>query len=144
MEELPAGIGEVLAEHGTHAGEIRLSPIPGGASRETWLAEAGEQRWVLRRDHEGSVSLVPIRDEFALLDLAHEAGVPVPRPIVFEPPGGRFGPAGMLMSFVEGTSVAPRILRKPEFETARGNLTGQLAQALAGIHAIDPVRLDGM
>ena len=30
------------------------------------------------------------------------------------------------MAFVEGTSVAPRILRKPEFEQARARLTAQL------------------
>jgi aminoglycoside phosphotransferase (APT) family kinase protein len=99
---------------------------------------------VLRRDPEGSVSLVPIGEEFALIDRAREAGVPVPEPIALEPAGGRLGSAGMLMSFVEGTSVAPRILRKPEFESARANLTGQLAEALARIHAIDPAELVGV
>jgi aminoglycoside phosphotransferase (APT) family kinase protein len=41
----------------------------------------------------------------------------------------------MLMAYVEGTSVAPRVLRKPEYETARGALTAQLAEALARVHA---------
>jgi aminoglycoside phosphotransferase (APT) family kinase protein len=50
----------------------------------------------------------------------------------------------MLMSFVEGTSVAPRILRKPEFEKARAGLTGQLGDALARIHSIDPADLEGV
>jgi aminoglycoside phosphotransferase (APT) family kinase protein len=68
----------------------------------------------------------------------------VPQPLALEPAGGRLGPAGMLVSFVEGTSVAPRILRKPEFEEARGRLTAQLAGALARIHAIDPTTLDGV
>jgi aminoglycoside phosphotransferase (APT) family kinase protein len=144
MEELAAGVGEVLAERGTEAGEISLRPVPGGASRETWLVEAGDRRWVLRRDPEGSVSLVPISNEFALIDFAREAGVPVSRPIALQPTGGRFGTAGMLMSFVDGTSVAPRILRKPEFEGARERLTGQLAHALARIHSIDPAELDGV
>jgi aminoglycoside phosphotransferase (APT) family kinase protein len=48
------------------------------------------------------------------------------------------------MSFVEGTSVAPRILRKSEFESARGGLTAQLGQALARIHSIDTAELDGV
>jgi aminoglycoside phosphotransferase (APT) family kinase protein len=82
------------------------------------------------------VSLVPIEDEFALITQAHEAGVPVPQPVLSEPRGGRFGSAGMLMSFVEGTSVAPRILRKPEFEQARARLTAQLGDALARIHSL--------
>jgi aminoglycoside phosphotransferase (APT) family kinase protein len=140
MEDLAEGVRAALSEDG----ELTLTPVPGGASRETWLVEGERGRWVLRRDPEGSVSLVPIREEFALIDRAREAGVPVPEPIALEPAGGRFGSAGMLMSFVEGTSVAPRILRKPEFEGARTKLTDQLADALARIHSIDPAELAGV
>jgi aminoglycoside phosphotransferase (APT) family kinase protein len=125
-------------------GEVAISPIPGGASRETWLIEARDDRWVLRRDPEGSVSLVPIEDEHRLISQALIAGVPVSRPLAFEPAGGRLGTASMLMSFVEGTSVAPRILRKPEYDAARAALPGQLADALARIHSIDPATLDGV
>jgi aminoglycoside phosphotransferase (APT) family kinase protein len=140
MEELAAGVRAVLEEDR----ELTLSPIPGGASRETWLVEGGDERWVLRRDPEGSVSLVPIEDEHALISHALGAGVPVPRPLFFEPAGGRLGTAAMLMTFVDGTSVAPRILRKPEYETARSALTAQLAEALARIHSMDPAALDGV
>jgi aminoglycoside phosphotransferase (APT) family kinase protein len=143
-EQLASGIGEVLAAQGVDAGDLRLSPIPGGASRETWLAESDAGRWVLRQDPKGSVSLVPMRDEFALVRAATEAGVPVPEPLAFEPDGGRFGSPGLLMAHVEGSSVAPRILRKPEFEGARANLPGQLAEALARIHAVDPAALEGV
>ena len=79
-----------------------------------------------------------------MISRAAEAGVPVPDPLAFEPEGGRFGSPGLLMAHVEGTSVAPRILRKPEFEAARRRLTGQLAEALARIHSIDPASLDGV
>jgi aminoglycoside phosphotransferase (APT) family kinase protein len=120
-----------------------LSVIPGGASRETWLVEAGDQRWVLRRDPEGSVSLVPIENERALISLAFNAGVPVPEPLAFEPAGGRLGTAAMLMRFVDGTSVAPRILRKPEYERARESLSTQLATALAAIHSLTAVDVGG-
>jgi aminoglycoside phosphotransferase (APT) family kinase protein len=82
--------------------------------------------------------------EFALTRAAAEASVPVPEPLAFESEGGRFGSPGLLMAHVEGTSVAPRILRKPEFEGARANLVGQLAMSLARIHAIDPARLEGV
>jgi aminoglycoside phosphotransferase (APT) family kinase protein len=88
--------------------------------------------------------LVPIAGEFKLIELAGAAGVPAPHPVAVEPDGGRFGSAGMLMSFVEGTSVGPRILRKPEFETARARLTEQLGSALARIHAIDAAALEGV
>ena len=144
MEELAAGVREVLAEHGGNPGELTLTRIPGGASRETWLAEGEDGRWVLRRDPRGTVSLVPMEDEFALISSAAAAGAPVPEPLAFEPDGGRFGSPGLLMAHVDGTSVAPRILRKPEFETARAGLTQQLGEALARIHAIDPATLDGV
>ena len=142
--ELAAGVRAVLAEHGEDPGELSLSPIPGGASRETWLVEGPEQRWALRRDPKGSVSLVAMGEEFALIRAAAAAGVPVPEPTAYEPEGGRFGSPGMLMEFVEGTSVAPRVLRKPEYEPARGRLSDQLAEALARIHTIDPAGLEGV
>jgi aminoglycoside phosphotransferase (APT) family kinase protein len=151
--ELAAGVRAVLDELPQgDPGELALNAIPGGASRETWLVEAAEatddadppSRWVLRSDPPGSESLVPMRDEFALTRLASESGVPVPVPLAFEGEGGRFGSPGVLMEHVPGTSVAPRILRKPEYEPARTPLTGQLAMALARIHAIPLARLEGI
>jgi aminoglycoside phosphotransferase (APT) family kinase protein len=144
MEELSNGVREILAECGLNPGEVSLSLIPGGASRETWLVEGDGDRWVLRRDPKGSVSLVPMGQEFALIRLALDAGVPVPQPLFCEPDRGRFGSPGMLMSFVDGTSVAPRILREPEYEAAREALSGQLAEALARVHAIEPASVDGV
>jgi len=141
---LADGVRSVLEEAGDDPGEVSLAPIPGGASRETWLVEGSRGRWVLRRDPEGSVSLVPLREEFDLIERAAGAGVPVPQPVAFEPAGGRFGSSGMLLGFVDGTSVAPRVLRKPEFEHARGRLTVQLAEALARIHAVDVAALEGV
>jgi aminoglycoside phosphotransferase (APT) family kinase protein len=150
--ELVEGVRSVLAGYFKgDPGELRLSPIPGGASRETWLVEreaSGEDPeiplCVLRRDPEGSVSLVPMREEFALLERSRGAGVPVPEPIAFEDGGGAFGSPGLLMGFVEGTSVAPRILRKPEYEDARGRLTAQLAEALARVHSLGPSDVEGV
>jgi aminoglycoside phosphotransferase (APT) family kinase protein len=144
MEDLAAGIRDVLRERGVDAGELSLTRIPGGASRETWLAESEDGRWVLRRDPKRTVSLVPLADEFTLISRAAEVGVPVAEPIAFEPDDGRFGSPGMLMAHVAGTSVAPRVLRKPEYETARSVLTPQLGEALARIHAVDPGSLDGV
>jgi aminoglycoside phosphotransferase (APT) family kinase protein len=157
-EPSPASVRSLIAGVEADPGEVELTPIPGGASRETWLVQAvgggqttesGDQatrgsRWVLRRDPEGSVSLVPIADEFALIARAAEAGVPVPQPVFSEPAGGRLETAAMLVSFVDGTSVAPRILRKPEYERARAALPEQLAHALAHIHTIDPGSLGGV
>ena len=135
--ELAAGVRAVLAEVGEDPGELDLSPIPGGASRETWLVE-GRRRPLGPAPGPAGVGLAGRRwrEEFALVAAASAAGVPVPEPLAFEPEGGRFGSPGMLMAFVEGTSVAPRVLRKPEYEAARGALPAQLAEALARIHSL--------
>ena len=54
-----AAVREVLSEvEGGDPGEVELTPITGGASRETWLVEVNGRHWVLRRDPKGSVSLV--------------------------------------------------------------------------------------
>ncbi len=148
--ELVEGVRSVLADRlRGDPGVITLSPIPGGASRETWLvsrkAAGGDPEiplCVLRRDPEGSVSLVPMREEYALLERSRDAGVPVPGPIAFQGSGGAFGSPGILTEFVEGTSVAPRILKKPEYEAARGRLSPQLAEALARVHSIGPAGVE--
>jgi aminoglycoside phosphotransferase (APT) family kinase protein len=143
--ELAAGVADVLAERGEDSSGLALRPVPGGASRETWMAETeGGRHWVLRRDPPGSESLVPIAGEYELLGTAARAAVPVPAPLALEPAGGRVGTAGMLMAFVPGSSVAPRVLRKDEFEGARERLPAQLAAALAAIHSIATADLDGV
>jgi aminoglycoside phosphotransferase (APT) family kinase protein len=136
---LAAGIAEVLAERGL-SGDAppRLTPIPGGASRQTWLVELPAARYVLRRDPPGAEAPVSQEAEFGLIRLAASVQVPVARPLHFEPDGGRFGSAGMLMEHVEGESVAPRLLRRPQYEDARTRLPEQLAAALARLHSIDP------
>ncbi|MEK6277362.1 MAG: phosphotransferase family protein [Actinomycetota bacterium] len=149
--ELADGVRSVLAELGADA-VVRLEPIPGGASRETWLIEAGiagdraapgregeeaARRYVLRRDPAGAESLASQQQEAGLIRLARKAGVPAPEPLHYEPAGGRFETAGILMAHVPGESVAPRLLRKPEYEVARGALTAQLGEALARLHSIE-------
>ena len=140
MEPPTEGVRDVLADLGVRdAARAELSELPGGASRETFSVAVPEgRRFVLRRDPEGAESLVPMEGEFRLLALAAEAGVPVAEPLHLEPDGGRFGTAGMLLSFVDGESVGPRVLRREELAPARERLPGQWGEALARIHAIDP------
>jgi len=135
------GVATVLAALGESGARVELSAIPGGASRETWLVRAGGTRFVLRRDPPGAESLVSQEQEFALMRLAARAGVSVPEALAVEPEGGRFGSAGTLMAHVAGESVAPRLLRRLEYEAARRRLPVQLAEALAGIHSLDPAKV---
>jgi aminoglycoside phosphotransferase (APT) family kinase protein len=145
-DPLAVGIRELIAEaEGSDPGGVGLSTIPGGASREAILVEAADRRWVVRRDPPGAPdSFAPLEVEFRVVQAAAAAGVPVPRPIAFEPAGGRLESAGFVMEHVPGISVAPRILRRDELAAARGALTEQLGQALARIHSISASEIEGV
>jgi aminoglycoside phosphotransferase (APT) family kinase protein len=145
-ESLAAGIRELIAEaEGSDPGALTLSPVPGGASRETFLAEAGDRRWVVRRDPLGAPdSFAPLEVEFRVVQRAAAAGVPVPRPLAFEPADGRLESAGFVMDHVAGTSVAPRVLRRDELAAARRALPAQLGKALARIHSINAREIEGV
>ena len=136
----------VLAEVREDPGELELSPIEGGASRQTYMVAAGgEPRWVLRREPAAGMSFAPLELELRAIAAADLAGVAVAPTVVAEPAGGRFGPgAGYLMEFVAGTSVAPRVLRREELATARERLPQQLAAALAQIHSVDAADVEGL
>ena len=142
----PAAVRALLAEVGEDAGELELSPVEGGASRQTFVVAAGgEPRYVLRREPAEGMSFAPLELELRAIAAADLAGVTVARTVAAESAGGRFGPGGgYLMEFVEGTSVAPRVLRRDELAIARERLPGQLASALAQIHSVDPDDIDGL
>lgn len=104
--------------------ELELRPLAGGSSRDLWLVESGERRWVLRRDPIGEDARTSRAAEFAVQRAAHDAGVPVPRPITH----GDFGTPGMLMDYVEGEAIPRRVLR-----SASSAVVGQLGAALRAL-----------
>ena len=141
----PGAVAEALADHlGLEPGKVTLTAVEGGASRQTFMIEAGERRFVLRRDPPGAESYVPLELELRAIEAAAAARVPVARVLAFEPAGGRFESAGFVMDHVPGTSVAPRILRRDEYASARDGLPEQLAEALARIHSIDAGAVEGI
>ena len=139
--DVRAALGDAL---GADPGDVELEHVPGGASRETWLVAADDGRWVLRRDPPGAESFSPLAVEVEVSRAAADARVPVASIVAFEEAGGRFGSAGFLMEHVDGTSVAPRVLRRDELAAARAAIPGQLAEALARIHSIDVAELPAL
>ena len=93
---------------------------------------------MLRRDPPGHHVQSSRRDEFALLAAAGAAGLPVPRVRWCEEDVAVLGAPFLVMDFVEGETLARRLLRDAEYVAARAALPQQLAAALAGIHALDP------
>src|SRR5919107_891267 len=56
-----------------YADEI-LSTLEGGASRQTFLAQAPDRRWVVRRDPPGASPYTPLEVEYGLIRAAARAG----------------------------------------------------------------------
>lgn len=127
----PETIREVLREVGEEdPGPLEPRPLPGGASRDLW---ALGRSYVLRRDPPGEVPHTSREGEWNVQRAAWQAGVPVPRPVAFEPAGGRFGSAGMVMAWVDGEAIPRRVLRDRSLSGARERLAGELGRALAAL-----------
>jgi aminoglycoside phosphotransferase (APT) family kinase protein len=119
-----------------------LKRLPGGASREIWLFTARypdgrAEPLVLRRDPPGHVIESSRSGEFAVLEAAAAAGVPVPAVRWCADPDEGLGSA-FVMDFVAGETIVRKLLRDPEWAAARAALPAQLAAALAGVHSMDP------
>ena len=115
-----------------------LRRLTGGASRQTWAFRLDGRRLVLRRDPPGVPSRVGMAREAALLRAAARAGLTVPEVLAS-------GPSFLVMSWVDGETLARRILRDPEFGAARARLLRQCGQQLARLHTrVGPEQLPSL
>jgi len=80
-----------------------------------------------------------LRDELAVLEAAHEAGVKAPRPYGYIPELA--GREAFVMERLEGETIGRRIVQKDELARARSALPVQMAEELAKIHAIPAGRV---
>jgi aminoglycoside phosphotransferase (APT) family kinase protein len=119
---------------------VRLS---GGASQETWSFDivhpGGNIGAILRRAPAGygaaPTRAAGLKAEAALMQLAHDAGVPSPRMLHVLEPGDELG-TGFVMSRVAGETIPRKILRDDQFAAARPKLARQLGSVLAAIHGL--------
>lgn len=142
-EELAGALGRRL--NGTVRGLRRLS---GGASRVTsaFELEAPGQAvrpLILQMDRAVSAQSGRVRMEAALLQAAHDAGVPVPGVVAFGD-GDDLGASWLVVERLEGETIPRKILRDDEWTGARRALTTQAGRALAAIHTIDPGAIEGL
>ena len=122
-------------------GRLEVRSLPGGASRELWtLASEGAHSpaYVLRRDPPGETPRTSREREHAVQSAAFAAGVPVPRPLAFEPAGGRLDTASMLMEWVGGEAIPRRVLRDERLAGARASLARSLGEALGALQRVEP------
>src|SRR6516225_5414368 len=59
--------------------------LPGGASKEAWAVDVGDERLLVRRAGGGVIHrhTLSLRHEFEALEAAYEVGVKVPRPVAY-------------------------------------------------------------
>jgi aminoglycoside phosphotransferase (APT) family kinase protein len=137
-EALQPALSELLGR------EVEISEpvlLAGGASKEAWAVDADGERLLVRRAaasviHRHTLSL---RDELAVLEAAHEAGVKAPRPYGYI--SDLAGREAFVMERLEGETIGRRIVQKEELARAREALPVQMAEELAKIHAIPAERV---
>ena len=120
-----------------------LKPLHGGAIQENWLLDVtvagAAQALVLRKDAAATISLSRSRmEEFALLRLAHEAGVAVPEPVAFCGDAAILGTPFAVMARVSGTGLGPKIVKDVALGGDREALANRLGRELAMIHGLQP------
>ncbi len=134
------GVADRLARGlgGTVASVTRLS---GGASRVTSAVDLvepdGTHRALVLQQRRGD-GLTPgarVALEAALLRAAAAVGAPVPGVVAAGAPDG-LDEGWLVVERLEGEAIARRLLRDDAYAVARRGLTGQVARALARIHAI--------
>jgi aminoglycoside phosphotransferase (APT) family kinase protein len=119
-----------------------LSPLKGGGIQENWTVEAqinGSVRaFVLRKDAKATIyASHSRRDEFALIQAAHKAGVTVPEPIGFCDDSSVMGGPFALMAKVAGIGLGPKVVKELT-DADRPVLPERLAREMARIHTIRP------
>ncbi|WP_456613945.1 phosphotransferase family protein [Blastococcus sp. SYSU DS0828] len=142
VDRLAVALGRRLAEVLGRPVTVRdLRRLSGGASRETWtLTAAGDEgsgpRLVLRRDPPSEPRPDEMRREALAIGAARRHGVPVPELLDWSADAEVLGAPYLLMSFVEGETIARRILRDDRYAPAREVLAADLGRAAARIHGI--------
>jgi aminoglycoside phosphotransferase (APT) family kinase protein len=109
--------------------------VAGGASKEAWAVDLADgTKLLVRRALAGVIhrDTLTLEQEFRVLEAAYEAGVKVPRPVLYL--GEVEGREAFAMERVEGETIGRRIVREP-----RPELAEQMAEELAKIHAIPPL-----
>src|SRR5688572_17233457 len=94
-----------------------LRRLSGGASRETWRFDADARPMILQRQRGGDARDMGV--EVAVLRAAHQGGVPVPEVITSSTDPTELGSSFMVLSHVEGETIARKILRDDTFVDAR-------------------------
>ncbi len=134
----------------SHARSVAINAterLTAGAIQENWLISlsfeggpmSGKQELVLRRDAIASIGNSRSRaEEFALLTLAYQGGIKVPRPLYLCTDPAILGRPFFLMRKIDGTADARLLTREVRTHSDRRDLLTQMGRELAVIHRLRP------
>jgi aminoglycoside phosphotransferase (APT) family kinase protein len=137
-DDLSTALAEVLGVSEV----VDLARLSGGASRDTFRFVADGRPLILQRQRGGDTRNMGI--EADVLRAASAAGVPVPHLVANSADRSALGAAFMVLTAVEGETIARKILRDEQFSTARTLLPAQLGSALAQLHSADVSGVHGL
>ena len=119
-----------------------LTRLSGGASRETWRFVADGRALILQRQRSGDTR--DMATEAGALRAALAAGVPVAELVASGDGDSPLGASFMVLTAIEGETIARKILRDAAYASARNVLPDQLGAALARLHAADASSVPGL
>ncbi len=141
---------EAYLRHVSHARSVSISSaerLTAGAIQENWLIAVsfdggpmgGKHELVLRRDAITSIGNSRSRaEEFALITLAHQSGIKVPKPLYLCTDIDVLGRSFFLMQKIVGSADGRVITREDRTRSDRRNLLTQMGRELALIHRVRP------
>ena len=141
QEELASALSKKLLEVGIKGKVSNLEPLTGGASKEIWKFEVSNAKqstkMILRRGSgiEGPLA-IKTADEARIQKEVIKVGAPVPLILAVSKNEEELGDS-YIMHFVEGESIARKILRDKEYKKALPILAYQCGEAIAKIHNVD-------
>ena len=141
QEELASALSKKLLEVGIEGKVSNLEPLTGGASKEIWKFEVSNAKqptkMILRRGSgiEGPLA-IKTADEARIQKEVIKVGAPVPIILAVSKNEEELGDS-YIMHFVEGESIARKILRDKEYKKALPVLAYQCGEAIAKIHNVD-------
>ena len=140
-EDLGNILKEKLANTSIEGEIVNLEPLTGGASKEIWKFEVNangkSDRYILRRGSgvEGPLA-IKTSDEAKIQKTVRKLGAQVPEIVAVSSLDEELGDA-YIMKFVDGESIARKILRDEEYKNTLPKLAFECGQSIAKIHQAD-------
>lgn len=115
--------------------------LSGGSSHETWAFDAetdgGTVPLILRREFASAMFDMGLDLEYALLARLHEAGTPVPRPLIVQTGPSALERPFMVIERVPGQDIR-KVMAGGSSPRSRAELGRALVAQQARLHALDP------